>query len=292
MLVYLAKDANKPQFKIGKANVVCDRLSQIADLATFDLQASHCIRLPSSEIAYKIESAIHHLFAPWNIEPDKNQELKNGHTEWYKIECYDRVLDFLYKNPDLVFGAVPEPIPAPTEKARPPRRSPEQRLRDKELREKEEQIMKALNLDLALIMFRGVAERLLEIQPDVFELCEHPDEPRPSLYVESSNREEFDRVVGMVSDLTYLNFNPKLDPDIVLRASVVGSVCARWDRFTGRGRMSATLTVPVTNANRYTLNAEYVRIYDMIPRSQVLRESVEISISPSDDEDVYVPTMP
>ena len=65
MFVYLAKDTKKPLFKIGKANVVLNRLLKLGDLADFDLRGSFCIRLPSPEDALRVESALQHFFHPW-----------------------------------------------------------------------------------------------------------------------------------------------------------------------------------------------------------------------------------
>lgn len=294
MHVYLVRYAKLPQFKVGKANDICYRLSKLGDLSEFDLEASYCIRVPSSQIAYKIETAIQHLFDPWNIKPNKTKKRKSGDTELFKIECYERVLRFLHDNPDLVFGAVPKPIPVPVKKVGPRRRNPEQIRQDKEKREKEEQMVAALNFDLAMLMFEAVTEKLSDMGLDVFELCETPNHPKQFIYLESDDRELFDRAVLMVGELIHLSFNPILDPNVVLRASVLNGQCVRWDPSAKRGRMSVILPVPVTNENRHTLNQEYVRIHDMLPRSSILRELVDFDIfsSPDDEEDVYVPTMP
>lgn len=293
MFVYLAKDTKKPQFKIGKANVVLNRLLKLGDLADFDLKGSFCIRLPSPADALRVESALQHFFHPWWVPPDESNR-KDGDTEIYKIECFERVLRLVYANSDLFFGAVPEPIPLPDPaKAK----APAQRLRERQMQMIEEQAVAGLKFDIAMVVFHGMVSRIMELKPEVFELCEYPEPkggtPKQVILIESKDREIVERALGLVRTLSYLMFTSKRSETKVGQSLLVKEVSVHWGEGQDMSRLQAELPIAVTEKNRLELNPEYVEIHDMIPRSQVPRRPIEVDIAAwLKNTDRYLPMRP
>jgi len=280
MFVYVVKDAKKPQFKIGKAKVVLNRLAKLGNLEDFDLAGSYCLRLPTEADAFRIEAAIQKLFHPFNVEPDANNR-RLGDTEIFRLECFGHVINFLRANPDLFFGAVPEAISEPVESANAPRKVPEQLLRERQERATDQRAVAELKFDISMVVFDGVVSQLTDLRPEVFDLSECPnprgEQPKQVVHIESSDREIFDRAHGLVCTLQYLRFSSRLDG--MDRSNLAGNVLAHWDDAQRRGRLSVQIVVPVTPDNRHELNQEYVDIHDMIPRSQAPRKPLDLDIA-------------
>lgn len=266
MRVYAAKDANKPVFKIGKANVVLSRLSRIGALKDFDLAASHCIRLPSEQDALRVEDAIHKLFHPWNIKPDRANR-RDGDTEIYSIECYDLLLKFWRDYPDLVFGAVPETIPVPQISAG--TKSPEELRLARAKREQKLRKEEANEFRLAMCVLECAINQLEELNLEVFQLC---DGPEPFVIVETESSHLFVRAHGLLCILKIRQFF--VDKARNRESSVLTEPKCERDTKTGRWRVSATVATPITDGNRDSLVKEYVRLVEMFPRSEVQREPV------------------
>lgn len=106
MYVYLLKSRFLPQFKIGKTRNIHQRISTLG-VDNFILEYSLCLKLNSENKAFQVEKMLHRLFEQWNITPQGGRE---GDTEYFDIQCFPRVINFLNENIDII-GATLQLIP-------------------------------------------------------------------------------------------------------------------------------------------------------------------------------------
>jgi hypothetical protein len=99
--VYLLRHASEPRFKIGKANDIYQRLSGIGGINEFDLERSLCVKCPTEVRVGKLERHLHHIFDEWRIKDVENIDY-SGYTEYFKIECFERVVKYIRENADLL----------------------------------------------------------------------------------------------------------------------------------------------------------------------------------------------
>ena len=107
--VYLLKHVDKPSFKIGKAINIHQRIPDIGGYDAFNLDESLCASFPSESLSKRYEKTIHEVFHNSNIQPDRNKRV-DGDTEYFRIECFDHVVNFLIQNSNFFNGNV-GPIP-------------------------------------------------------------------------------------------------------------------------------------------------------------------------------------
>lgn len=107
--VYLLKHVDKSTFKIGKAINIHQRIPDIGGYDAFNLDESLCASFPSENLSKRYEKTIHEVFRNSNIQPDRNKRV-DGDTEYFRIECFDQVVNFLIKNSNFFKGNV-GPIP-------------------------------------------------------------------------------------------------------------------------------------------------------------------------------------
>jgi len=87
--IYLLILKEKKIFKIGKADNISNRYESLKKTyGDFDLKASYYIEC-KDESVFKVESILHYIFKDFNIIQDN----KGGHTEWFDIQCYERVVE-------------------------------------------------------------------------------------------------------------------------------------------------------------------------------------------------------
>jgi hypothetical protein len=112
MFVYLLVSIDGQRFKIGKAIDIHQRVTGIGGAAKFDFGKSACVAFSTESDAYRVERTLHRFFARWRcVSHGKHVP---GGTEYFEVECYERVIRFLEENADLTGGARPTPIaPAP-----------------------------------------------------------------------------------------------------------------------------------------------------------------------------------
>lgn len=101
--IYLLLLKNREKFKIGKALNPYQRIQTLVeDNNEFDLQNSYQI-CGNTYFISKFEYMLHFLFSDYNVNHNVAFE---GYTEWFKIECLQRVLELLYKIRDLTIDKV------------------------------------------------------------------------------------------------------------------------------------------------------------------------------------------
>lgn len=89
--IYLLVAPEKNMFKIGKADNVLNRYNQLKKIYPFDLESSYEI-ITAKKDSNKLEKTLHYMFDFHNI---KDLPLKDGYTEFFKMECFSDVLSFL-----------------------------------------------------------------------------------------------------------------------------------------------------------------------------------------------------
>jgi transcriptional regulator with XRE-family HTH domain len=111
--VYILTHSRLPVFKIGKANDVEIR-SQSFDI---DLENPHRLMYNNETEAFKAEKTLHAVFQKWRISQDDaiiNFGLpKGGSTEWFKIDCRERVYDFIKDNRDILNSEIEPAVYCP-----------------------------------------------------------------------------------------------------------------------------------------------------------------------------------
>jgi hypothetical protein len=114
MYVYLLKHKTEPIFKIGKAVNIHNRLAEIGGVRSYDLEASRCLHVGDGPRSYRLERKLHLMFEDWSTDELGSFDGNSGHSEMFRIECFDRVIRFIDDNKDLI-GITPQAIPAPPE---------------------------------------------------------------------------------------------------------------------------------------------------------------------------------
>lgn len=108
MFVYLLIHSSKPIFKIGKARDIHKRMLDIGGSDRFNLSKSRCLRFSTEDSAKSHEKTLHRLFKKYRITEEIDSQC--GDTEFFNIECFDRVVSFIKDNHDL-FESKLERIP-------------------------------------------------------------------------------------------------------------------------------------------------------------------------------------
>jgi T5orf172 domain len=102
--VYILKHSKLPLIKIGKANDVLSRICSIGNVH-FNILESFCLKLASPEEAYQLERFLHFVFKKHRVDPEQAKiELGNisGVTEWFDLECLDKLTQLLSLIEDTV----------------------------------------------------------------------------------------------------------------------------------------------------------------------------------------------
>lgn len=81
-------------FKIGKANIVENRIITLSNNYDFDFNSSYYIEVPNEKIAYKIERTLQIWFKEYNIQ---NLKKVDGYAEFYSMDIFLEVKQFLSK---------------------------------------------------------------------------------------------------------------------------------------------------------------------------------------------------
>lgn len=90
--IYILVLENGKIFKIGKSNDIIKRYGILkSKWGNFNLTKSYQIKCKENSI-FKIEKTLHYIFKDFNILPDCRYD---GYIEWFDIQCYDDVIDFL-----------------------------------------------------------------------------------------------------------------------------------------------------------------------------------------------------
>lgn len=186
MFVYLLHHAVQPQFKIGKANDIHERIPGIGGARSFNLEASRCILLRTEADAKRVENGLHYFFKRWNVPVDPENRFL-GDTEHYEIECFARVVEFLTVNTDLTQGAVPMPVPAApralsndmdSSTSRQQKRAEKQQKRAERQRKRAEKLQREANethaeMQRAMAVIQRLIIELKEMKLPLFSLFHH-----------------------------------------------------------------------------------------------------------------------
>jgi len=104
--VYLLRHASEPRFKIGKTNDIHQRILNLGGFSEFDIRNSYFLQFAKEKHALKTEKILHRLFNRWNL-PTNEKERYIGDTEQFSIECFDRIIQYLGSNSDLIYDSKP-----------------------------------------------------------------------------------------------------------------------------------------------------------------------------------------
>lgn len=76
--------------KVGKADVILNRIQQLGHWGTPDLEKSFQILVNKSDV-FKLESTLHFLLKEFN----KGMDYADGFTEFFDIECYSKICELI-----------------------------------------------------------------------------------------------------------------------------------------------------------------------------------------------------
>lgn len=95
--VYILKHSSLPFIKIGKADHVLQRVASIGK-DHFNISESFSLKLTSIKEAYQLERVLHFIFKGYRVSPKEGKDKIgniSGVTEWFKIECLEKLTEFL-----------------------------------------------------------------------------------------------------------------------------------------------------------------------------------------------------
>jgi len=102
--VYILVHKDKPRFKIGKALDLAARVAQLT-YDELDLTKSRALEVLDEAAAFNLERALHRCFDKWRLTADdmvsQEGERFTGYTEWFRTECFDRLMSFVDQNTEL-----------------------------------------------------------------------------------------------------------------------------------------------------------------------------------------------
>jgi hypothetical protein len=101
--VYILPHIKGDRFKIGKARDVLVR-ARAFGVADINFARSWALALKTDAEACSLERTLHRTFQRWRLPADRVLELGGsavGSTEWYSIECEERIRTYLEQNQDL-----------------------------------------------------------------------------------------------------------------------------------------------------------------------------------------------
>jgi hypothetical protein len=102
--VYILVHKDKPRFKIGKAVDIAARVAQLT-YDELDFTKSLALEVADEAAAFNLERALHRCFDKWRLSADDMVELEGerftGYTEWFRAECFDKLMAFVDQNTEL-----------------------------------------------------------------------------------------------------------------------------------------------------------------------------------------------
>ena len=108
--IYILVHESLPFFKVGKTVNLDGRL---ASLDPIDAKRSFCFRLGSEKAAFRVERIFHRSFHACRVKDSEAISAGiqcNGSSEWFSMDCFDRVLRFARDNADIFDGEL-QPLP-------------------------------------------------------------------------------------------------------------------------------------------------------------------------------------
>lgn len=88
--LYLLAKKDGSKFKIGRANEVWKRATQVSKIDEIDLDASYVVSGDSN--INRLEKTLHYLFEFW---ADPEPEGQDGRTEWFRLDALEHALNVL-----------------------------------------------------------------------------------------------------------------------------------------------------------------------------------------------------
>lgn len=102
--VYILVHKDKPRFKIGKAVDIATRVAQLT-YDELDFTKSRALEVADEAMAFNLERALHRCFDKWRLSADDIVVLEGerftGYTEWFRAECFDKLMAFVDQNTEL-----------------------------------------------------------------------------------------------------------------------------------------------------------------------------------------------
>jgi len=92
--LYLFKSICGNYFKIGKTKDLNTRIKTLNKKGLFEINISESVKFEVKENqVLEIEKNLHNIYKNFNYLKDNQKEEKEGYTEWFKIDCYEMVLN-------------------------------------------------------------------------------------------------------------------------------------------------------------------------------------------------------
>ena len=106
--VYVMPHASLPLLKIGKANQVDVRAEQVGHV---DVPATLRFLVATERDAFRVERVLHRTFHQWRLGADEaaSHGLSEGLGEWFRDDCFPRLMSFAEANRDLL-GLKVQPV--------------------------------------------------------------------------------------------------------------------------------------------------------------------------------------
>lgn len=101
--VYLLQHSSQPRFKIGKADDILSRARSFK-WESIDFAKSRALAVSSNSDAFALERLLHLAFKSFRIDSEivtSSGGVVDGASEWFRSECWPRLLRYLEENSDL-----------------------------------------------------------------------------------------------------------------------------------------------------------------------------------------------
>jgi hypothetical protein len=105
--LYLLVDGAGDGFKIGVSTDPSQRMASLPE--RIDVTKSFQIKCGEKN-SYRVEKTLHLLFRNHHLKKERG----DGYTEWFSMDCFEAVQDFIRSQRDLLGWTHFEPIPKPT----------------------------------------------------------------------------------------------------------------------------------------------------------------------------------
>lgn len=251
--LYLLVDSAGNGFKIGVSIDVSQRIAALPE--NIDRAKSFQIKCGEKN-SYRVEKILHRLFQKYHLE----KEVGAGYTEWFSMECFEAVQDFIHSQRDLLGWTCFEPIPKPPT-ILPPRVIPSLSQEEKQqiLVERDQNCNQ--KFQVALKVFEYGINKLLEMQLEIFEL------QSGFILIQTGNHDRYETANDVLSDFMQLSYD--MDGHHSKFILHYGGV---WHTKEAIGIINA-----FHPGELFEMDDQYLKILEMIPASSTIRTPMRLN---------------